>query len=63
MKIKHSIQKGNVNGALWLLANIMSNGILQLTDESLHSRNATRSLRRSTAMTHKTSSSRRLRSY
>ena len=36
MKFKHLMQKGNVNGALKLLANNMSNGILPLTDEILH---------------------------
>ena len=30
------MQKGNVNGALKLLTNNMSNGILPLTDETLH---------------------------
>ena len=36
MKFKHLMQKGNVNGALKLLTNNMSNGILPLTDETLH---------------------------
>ena len=36
MKFKHLMQKGNVNGALKLLTNNMSNGILPLTDEILH---------------------------
>ena len=30
------MQKGNVNGALRLLINSMSNGILPLIDETLH---------------------------
>ena len=30
------MQKGNVNGGLKLLINNMSNGILPLTDETLH---------------------------
>ena len=36
MKFKHLMQKRNVNGALKLLTNNMSNGILPLTDETLH---------------------------
>ena len=36
MKFKHLMQKGNAIGALWLLTNNMSNGILLLTDETLH---------------------------
>ena len=36
MKFKHLMQKGNVNGALKLLTNNMSNGILPLTDEIVH---------------------------
>ena len=36
MKFKHLMQKGNVNGALKLLTNDMSNGILPLTDEIVH---------------------------
>ena len=36
MKFKHLMQKGNAIGALWLLTNNMSNGILPLTDETLH---------------------------
>ena len=36
MKFKHLMQKGNVSGALKLLTNNMSNGILPLTDETLH---------------------------
>ena len=36
MKIKHLMQKGSVNGALRLLANDTSNGILPLADETLH---------------------------
>ena len=36
MKFKHLMQKGNVNGALNLLIKNMSNGILPLTDETLH---------------------------
>ena len=36
MKLKHLMQKGNVNGALNLLIKNMSNGILPLTDETLH---------------------------
>ena len=36
MKFKHLMQKGNVNGAFKLLTNNMSNGILPLTDETLH---------------------------
>ena len=35
-KFKHLMRKGNVNGALKLLTNNMSNGILPLTDETLH---------------------------
>ena len=31
------MQKGNVNGALKILTNNMSGGILPLTDETLHS--------------------------
>ena len=34
-KFKDLMQKGNVNGALKLLTNNMSNGILTLTDETL----------------------------
>ena len=36
MKLKHLMQNGNVSGALELLTNNMSNGILRLTDETLH---------------------------
>ena len=36
MNFKHLMQKGNVNGALKLLKNNMSDGILPLTVESLH---------------------------
>ena len=36
IKFKHLVQKGNVNGVLKLLTNNMSNGILPLTDETLH---------------------------
>ena len=36
MKCKHLIQRGNVSGALKLLTNKMSNGILPLTDETFH---------------------------
>ena len=70
MKFKHLMQKGNVNGALKLLTNNMSNGILPLTDETLHllrtkhpeMQNA-HERRSSTARTNKRSSSCRLRSY
>ena len=34
-KFKFQMQKGNVNGVLKILTNIMSSGILPLTDESL----------------------------
>ena len=36
MKFKHLMQKENVNRALQLLTNNMSNGILLITDETLH---------------------------
>ena len=36
MKFNHLMQKGNVSGALRLLINNMSNGILKLIDETLH---------------------------
>ena len=36
MKFNHLMQKGNVNVALRLMINNMSNGILQLIDETLH---------------------------
>ena len=36
IKFKHLVQKGNANRALKLLTNNMSNGILPLTDETLH---------------------------
>ena len=61
MKLKHLMQTENVNGALKLLVNNMSNGILPLTDKT--SRNEKRSGGSSTARTNKTSSSCRLRSY
>ena len=35
VKFKELMQKGNVNGALKLLTNEMSNGILTLTEETL----------------------------
>ena len=34
-KFKFQMQKGNVNGAIKILTNIMSSGILPLTDETL----------------------------
>ena len=34
-KFKFQMQKGNVNGVLKILTNIMSSGILPLTDETL----------------------------
>ena len=36
MKFKHLMQRGNADGARKLLTNDMSNGILPLTDETLH---------------------------
>ena len=36
MKFKHLMQKGNVNGALKLLTNNMSNGVLPLNDATLN---------------------------
>ena len=36
MKFKHLMQRGNAEGARKLLTNDMSNGILPLTDETLH---------------------------